>query len=126
VTGLVSVGEIATHQPSETLRDGKADSDRSGLAWLVLGPLIRFENPFLIFCRDGIAVVLYDYRDERIAQCAHFDAYVVTAVALGVGDEVAEDLANPSRISYGFWRVSQNGDRLALIECLQDLGRLGA
>ena len=108
------------------MRVGKADSDRSGLAWLVVGPLIRLEDPFLIFYWDGIAVVFNDYRVERMVQCADLDAYVVTAVTFGVGDDVAEDLANPSRISYGFWGVSQNCDRLALIECLQDLGRLGA
>ena len=57
MTVLVPVGEVATHKAGETSRYRKAEPDRPGHPWLVVGPLIRFKDPFPIFYCYGVAVV---------------------------------------------------------------------
>ena len=91
------VGDVSPHESTQLAGHGETQANRCRLRLVPAQPRVRLEDAFLVPRRDARAVVLYGDNHMR-APVGQLNGNALSPVAVGVGDQVTKNLAEPERI----------------------------
>lgn len=87
------VAKVAAHETGEFACRRKARSDRGRLTYRIVCTLVCLENRRFLPDGNTLAIILHSHYDPAGA-ALHLDPYIISTVVSGVGEEIADDLAD--------------------------------